>query len=139
MLGEAIDAGSARHDTILATDRKLASTIETLAAERAAIGPSSDAAARRLQALGQEVQEASARRAELERRLEGARARHEERHRRLRSVEAELLRLADVADDALVEAALRKRDEAAAALAWADAALEAAQVERTRRVPRSTG
>ena len=129
-LGEAIDAGNARHDTILATDRKLASTIETLTAERAAIGPSSDAAAQRLQALGQEVQEASARRAELERRLEGARARHEERHRRLRSVEAELLRLADVADDALVEAALRKRDEAAGLLAVADAELAAAQAER---------
>ncbi len=131
VLAEAIDAGNARHDAIRATDRKLASTIEALAAERAASGPSGEAASARVQALGQEVREADGRRAELERRLEGAGTRHEERHRRLRAVEGELARLADVADDALVEAALRKREEATALLERADAELEAALALRT--------
>ncbi len=133
-LGEAIDSGNARHEVILATDRKLASTVEALQAERAASGPSGEAASLRLQGLEREMQEAGARRAELERRLEGARARHEERHRRLRSVEGELRRLADVADDALVEAASRRRDEAEALLARADAGLGAALARRAGTV-----
>lgn len=129
-LHQAIDAATHRQDTIKSTLETLASRLGELASEAPAITGDAEATLTERRRLEEEEGIAREALARVERRLEADRARHDERHMRLRAVEAELSRLDEVADDALVEAAQRKHDAAEASLAEATRQASARRGER---------
>ncbi len=126
----AIAAGTARTAAIATAAAELARRLEALNAEQATLGPATEAAQGTHAALDAALGDAAASAAAVERKLEADRARHDERHHRLRAVQAELARLGDVADDALVEAAARKHAEAEDLVARTAAAAATARSAR---------
>ncbi len=129
-LARAIEAGSARQATIVSSKAELEATYAALVHESQAIGPAVVTAGESRARLDDARREAITTEAEIERRLEADRTRHDERHRRLRAVQLELERLGEVADDALVEAAVRKHEAAEATVAAAAALVETTRAER---------
>ncbi len=128
-LAQAIEAATARRAAIETAEADLEARLAALASESEALGPKAVAADDTRHRLEDETRAAQGDEAAIERRLEAERTRHDERHRRLRAVQTELARLGDVADDALVEVAERKHQEADRALETATAALDAATAE----------
>lgn len=129
-LEQAIDAGTARQTTIDSALRELHERQERLAAQAPELTAAAESAAQERQRLGDDERAARETLATAERQLESTRARHDERHIRLRAVQAELARLGEVADDALVEAAERRHLVAEAELARATGDATAAKTTR---------